>query len=140
MRAQKRDLLDHLVGAREHQRRDGEAEGLGGRPIDGEFEYRRPLDRNIAGRYAAKYSRDLVGHAQAQRGAARAVTDQTARAGHFRPFAHCWQPRLERECRELLSITLELRRRADHQRLRARRPHRCERGRIVGRRGDREGE
>ena len=40
-------LFDDLVGAREHGRRHGEVERLGGDQIDNEVEFGRLLDRKI---------------------------------------------------------------------------------------------
>ena len=43
------ELFDHLVGAREHGRRHGEVERLGGDQIYNEVEFGRLLDRKIGG-------------------------------------------------------------------------------------------
>ncbi len=51
--------FDHLVGAGEQRRRDVEAEHLGGRNIDHEFELGRLHDRQIGGLSARDAARLL---------------------------------------------------------------------------------
>src|SRR5262249_34853224 len=43
------ELLDHLIGARKHRRRHGEAERFGGLEVDDQFVFGRRLHRQIAG-------------------------------------------------------------------------------------------
>jgi len=45
--ADRNDLLDHLVGAGEQMRRDGDAKRFGSGPVDDEIELGRLLDRQI---------------------------------------------------------------------------------------------
>ncbi len=46
--------IDYFVGAGQHRKWDAEVERFGDPLIDGEFKRRRPLDRDFAGRGAAK--------------------------------------------------------------------------------------
>ena len=52
-------LFDHLIGALQERLRDGEAERLGGLEIDDQLEFRRWLDRQIAGLGALENTIDI---------------------------------------------------------------------------------
>src|SRR5271169_6794006 len=60
-RGQCAGLLDHLVGAVEHGRRDRDAERFRGFQVDHELELARLLDRHVGGLGAAKQHHDLAG-------------------------------------------------------------------------------
>ena len=48
-RASRYSRFDDLIRPRQQRRRDREAEGLGGREVDDEFELRRLLDGKVGG-------------------------------------------------------------------------------------------
>src|SRR3984893_14255440 len=54
--------LDHLVGACEQRRRDGEAGGFCGGEINSKLEARRLFNRNIGAPLALQYSVHIIGH------------------------------------------------------------------------------
>src|ERR1700719_1701646 len=59
-RAKREPLFDNLVGEREHRRRNGKAEGLGGGEIEDQGVLGRLLHRNIGGLCAAENLVDIV--------------------------------------------------------------------------------
>src|SRR5260221_13764454 len=73
-----RELLDHLVGAAEDRRRNGEAERLGGVQIDDQFENGRLLDRQVGGPGALEDRSGINADLSIGRRKARAIADQAA--------------------------------------------------------------
>ena len=53
--------FDHLVGARQHGRRHGEAERLGGLEVDHQLELDRGLDRQVGRLLALEDAIDIAG-------------------------------------------------------------------------------
>jgi hypothetical protein len=78
-----RELLDHLVGATEDRRRNGEAEGLGCVQIDDQFENGRLLDRQVGGLGALEDRSGINADLSIGRRKARVIADQAAGRGVF---------------------------------------------------------
>ena len=78
-------LFDHLVGAREHSGRNGEAQRLRGFEVDDQLESCRLLDREIGWLGTLE---DLAGvNADQAKGSCEAwsIADQVAGSGEFAP-------------------------------------------------------
>src|SRR5262245_8617839 len=76
---QKRSLINHLVGTREHGRWNSEAQGVGGLKIDHQLELRRLLDWQISGLCALENFFNVAGGATRKRQPVRPVANQASR-------------------------------------------------------------
>src|SRR5260370_15614613 len=74
-----RGSLDHLVSAQQKRLRNFEAERLGGRKVDDEFEFGRLLDRDVGGLRTAQNFVYKFGGASEQVRKARPIAHQTPR-------------------------------------------------------------
>src|SRR6266446_5584507 len=83
--------FDHLVGAREQRRRDGEAECLSRGQIDNEIEFGRLLDRKIARLCTTKNFIDILASTPEQVRKIRCIRHQTSRFDEFPKTVHCRQ-------------------------------------------------
>src|SRR5919198_6220835 len=70
--------FDHLVGAGEDRRREGEAERPGRLEVHDEIEPRRLLDRQLARLYPFQDAVDVLRRAPVQGGKVRAVGEEAA--------------------------------------------------------------
>ena len=80
-------LFDHLIGALQERLRDGEAERLGGLEIDDQLEFRRWLDRQIAGLGALENTIDICRRTPVEVGQINAVRNKTATTRELAMFA-----------------------------------------------------
>ena len=71
-------LFDHLVGACEHGRRDGEAKRLGGLEVQHQLVPRRRLHRQVGGLLALEDAIDIAGRAPGQVDQIGPIGDQAA--------------------------------------------------------------
>src|SRR5207249_4495857 len=83
--------FDHLVGAGEQRRRDGEAECLSRGQIDNEIEFGRLLDRKIARLCTTKNFIDILASTPEQVRKIRCIRHQTSRFDEFPKTVHCRQ-------------------------------------------------
>src|SRR5262245_23753427 len=114
---QKTQLFDHLVGEREQIVGDLEAERLGGPEVDHELELGRLQNRQVGGLGPLENVRGVDAVLPVGVGDADAVAEQSARHGIFSELVDGGQALPLREIDNAVTPRVEIRVRADQQRV-----------------------
>src|SRR5215831_4256843 len=108
--------LNHLVGEREHLRRNGKPERFGGLEIDYQLELGRRQHRQISGIRALENLRGVDAALAIRLGDAHAIAQKSARNSVFAKVVDCGQSLLCGELNYPVAPGVEIRIRGDQQR------------------------